>query len=72
MGIQKRFPTSIKYSQNNPIDFSGQRFGKLTVLKKYNNYKDKFNRSLWECQCDCGSKIIVPGPNLKNYLFMWM
>ena len=56
----------IKYSQNNSIDFSGQRFGKLTVLKKYNNYKDKFNRSLWECQCDCGSKIIVPGPNLKT------
>ena len=34
-------------------DLSGQRFGKLVVLKlteKSNNNREK----LWKCQCDCG------------------
>lgn len=55
----------IKYNQNNPIDYTGYKNGKLTVLKRMFQ-KDKFGRSLWECQCECGSKVIIPGSNLKT------
>lgn len=36
-------------------DLLGQRFGKLTVLKK-STQKSFDGRSLWECQCECGNK----------------
>ena len=54
----------IKHIQNNPIDYTGYKNGKLTVIKKANQ-NDKFGRSLWECQCDCGSIITIAGSNLK-------
>lgn len=34
-------------------DLTGQRFGKLTVLKKID--KGKSNKVWWLCQCDCGN-----------------
>lgn len=36
----------------NLIDLTGQRFGRLEVLKYNGN-------SRWECKCDCG-KIVYP------------
>ena len=33
-------------------DISGQKFGRLTVVKFYS--MDKTKRSLWECLCSCG------------------
>ena len=47
----------------NLIDISGQKFGKLTVIKRAN---DVGNVATWLCQCDCGNTIIVQGSNLKN------
>jgi hypothetical protein len=46
------------------IDLTGQRFGKLTVLRK----SDEVSRSgtLWVCSCDCGGTSIVIGQNLRK------
>lgn len=44
----------IYYKQNFIKDLTGQRFGKLIVLKdsgKRNNFKSV----IWKCQCDCGN-----------------
>lgn len=47
------------------IDLTGQKFNKLTVIKKCG--KDKHGNILWECKCDCGSdKVsIVRSKDLK-------
>ena len=45
------------------IDLTGQRFGKLTVLKRG---KDKNKRASWICQCDCGEIKEIRGDNLRN------
>lgn len=40
------------------IDYTGQKFGKLTVTKMLYNYKG--NQSVYcECKCDCGNTTIV-------------
>lgn len=46
------------------IDLTGQRFGRLVVVRREvdTNCKD----SKWLCKCDCGNEIIVLGINLKN------
>lgn len=50
------------------IDLTGQRFGRLTVIKKVQPYltPDKTCRKTkWLCQCDCGKETVVIGDNLK-------
>lgn len=44
-------------------DLLGKRFGKLVVVGEAEN---KDSQSRWECQCDCGNKIIVPANRLKQ------
>lgn len=39
------------------IDLTGQRFGKLVVIKK--SEKKAKSGSMWECQCDCGNIVTV-------------
>lgn len=46
------------------IDLTGERYGKLVVIKRVEN--DKNGASMWECQCDCGNKKIVRGNSLKR------
>ena len=46
------------------IDLTGQRFGKLVVIKESSERKS--GRVCWECQCDCGNTIVVKGLSLKN------
>ena len=46
------------------IDLTGQRFGRLVVLKQ-TSYK-KYNRTAWECMCDCGNNKIVTGHDLMS------
>ena len=46
------------------IDLTNQRFGKLLVLK--NVGKQDGRRYFWECQCDCGKKIIIEGSRLRS------
>lgn len=49
-------------------DLTGQRFGKLTVIKRG---EDKFSpkgrrKIMWICECECGKEITVYGGNLKS------
>lgn len=43
-------------------DLKGQKFGKLLVISRADNYKD--GRTRWKCQCDCGNIIDVMSTNL--------
>jgi len=42
----------------------GQRFGKLTVLKRSGS--DKHKKALWTCECDCGGETTVTTGQLKS------
>ena len=44
-------------------DMTGQRFGRLTVLKRAGT---KNRHSLWRCQCDCGKKTDVRSIDLTS------
>lgn len=46
------------------IDLTGQRFGKLTVIKAAGTNIHK--KRLWECVCDCGKHTTVTGSDLRN------
>lgn len=43
------------------IDLTGQKFGKLTVIKRIS----RTGAVTWECQCDCGKITYVLGANLR-------
>lgn len=46
-------------------DLSGQKFGKLNVLK-FNNINCKNRHAVWLCRCDCGSEILVESSRLTS------
>ena len=50
------------------IDLTGQRFGKLVVIRRAADhvYPNGSSQAMWECQCDCGNKKIVYGRFLRN------
>lgn len=52
------------------IDLTGQRFGRLIVIKRTEDYISPKGQHLaqWLCECDCGNEIIVTGCNLKREL----
>lgn len=45
-------------------DITGQRFSRLTVIKRSSNDKD--GRAMWVCQCDCGTQKIIRGKDLRQ------
>lgn len=45
------------------LDLTGQKFGKLTALRRLPN---QGRRTIWECQCDCGNIIPVRAENLRS------
>lgn len=45
------------------IDLTGQKFGRLTVIKRVENTS---SQNLWLCQCDCGNTTCVPASDLKR------
>lgn len=48
-------------------DISGQRFGKLIVIKRVPKPENlKSNGAYWLCQCDCGKEKIIMGKSLRN------
>ena len=50
---------------DNSINLTGQKFGRLTVIKRsYPN--SKFRNAMWLCKCDCGKEKIVSSVNLKS------
>ena len=52
------------------IDLTGQKFGRLTVVKRTDNYVTPkgTKHSRWLCECDCGNPnlIAVTGTHLKT------
>lgn len=46
-------------------DLTGQRFGRLTVIKEAKKKPGNNNRR-WLCQCDCGNTCEVFGQNLRT------
>lgn len=49
-------------------DLTGQRFGKMTVIKRAENYYSPNGkpRIKWECKCDCGKTFITKGETIKS------
>lgn len=45
-------------------DLIGQRFGRLTVVRRMNN--NKWEQCIWLCECDCGKETIVLNNNLRR------
>ena len=56
--------------RGNPlIDVTGQRFGRLVVLERGENYVRPGGgrgTARWICLCDCGSKTLVHGKLLRS------
>lgn len=47
------------------IDLTGQRFGRLLVLKRH-GANDGNGKPMWLCKCNCGAEIAVSGWSLKS------
>ena len=56
-----------KMGKSNLKDLTGEKFGKLTVIKD-SKKRDKNNHVLWLCQCSCKDKnfTLVTTSNLKD------
>lgn len=46
------------------IDYSGQKYNRITILEFISIRKDR--SALWLCECECGKKIKVPASRVKN------
>jgi hypothetical protein len=49
-------------------DLTGQRFGRLAVIKRADNYVSPKGQNLtqWLCRCDCGKETITTSRNLVS------
>ena len=49
-------------------DLTGQKFGKLTVIKRVENHVQPCGKQYvqWLCKCDCGNETVVRSANLKG------
>lgn len=50
------------------VDLTGERFGRLTVIRRGENYVSPkgYVGVNWICECDCGRTTLVRGCNLKS------
>ena len=46
------------------VDETGNRHGRLFVIKRFGS--DKNNYATWLCQCDCGNKVVARGTRLRS------
>ena len=46
------------------LELTGMRFGRLTVIEKTAERKNR--KTLWRCRCDCGNECVEIGYLLKN------
>lgn len=53
-----------KSSQNRFKDLIGQKFGRLTVVRKTDGRNNK--NIIWECLCDCGNVCYISSQCLQN------
>jgi len=45
-------------------NLTGQKFGRLTIIRRVKN--DKHGKAQWLCQCNCGKQTIVHAAHLKS------
>lgn len=60
----KKYPCHGGYGNVKP----GDRFGKVTVIKKGPriHYKNGDSRATWVCKCDCGNEVTFPALRFKD------
>lgn len=46
------------------LDLIGQKFGRLTVIKRIGS--NSHGQSIWLCKCDCGNEKVIRGYCLSN------
>ena len=49
---------------SNFIDLTGQKFGRLTVIRKAKNPSEAHIK--WLCECECGNFITTRGTSLRS------
>ena len=54
----------LNYEKKDLDSLIGQKFGKLTVLKR-SDYSFN-NKVYWTCECECGKRLDVNGTDLRN------
>lgn len=47
-------------------DETGNRYGMLTVLRRYDTSDPSSVGAYWLCRCDCGKEVAVQGTKLRN------
>lgn len=50
----------------NRLDLTGREFGRLTAIR--DSGQRRRDKVLWECQCECGTTVLVSATLLKNGL----
>ena len=53
----------VYHTPKNFVDLTGQRFGKLVVIRRVENHG---KRPAWLCKCDCGNQLEVIGESLRS------
>lgn len=50
------------------IDLTGKKFGRLTVIRRADDYVFPSGRHLvcWLCKCECGNEVFILADNLKS------
>ena len=50
------------------FDLTGRRFGRLTVIKRMDNYRAEsgYQYAMWLCQCDCGNTKVIKAKSLLS------
>ena len=63
----KRKEDIIRYNQEQVIDETGHKYGKLIVIDRNTDPTKRVDgRAMWNCQCDCGNTCIVSGKLLRD------
>lgn len=55
-----------KSKQANKVNLVGERFGKLTVVKEYEERNSKRQQRKWVCVCDCGEAVVCKTSDLTT------
>lgn len=48
-----------------PVDYCGQRFGRLVVIEKIRT-PGRYTQTYWRCACDCGNETTVAHNSLRS------
>ena len=46
------------------INMEGQKYNRLTVIKRY--YKTDDKKTFWLCECECGNEVIAEGYQIRK------